>query len=103
MPSGLAKERPATVWRRRGSAGTAQAGTRPDFSPDRHAVRRFRIEEEKATQLFTIDRDKQQAVLTGEIQCGGLLYLIRGRKMDVTIGQIDGSALEFSAFARILP
>jgi hypothetical protein len=44
-------------------------------------------------ESFCVDRDKQQIVLAAEIFRGGRFGLVRGRKMNVTVGDIDRRAV----------
>jgi hypothetical protein len=45
-------------------------------------------------ESFCVDRDKQQIVLAAEIFRGGRFGLVRGRKMNVTVGDIDRRAVK---------
>jgi hypothetical protein len=51
-----------------------------------------RLEAQAVAKSFCVDRDKQQIVLAAEIVRGGRFGLLRGRKMNVTVGDIDQRA-----------
>jgi|SRR5580693_2142266 hypothetical protein len=54
----------------------------------KHAAAR-RLETQAAAESFCVNRDKQQIVLAAEIFRGGRFGLLRGRKMNATVGDID--------------
>jgi hypothetical protein len=54
----------------------------------KHAAAR-RLEAQAIAESFCVDRDKQQIVLAAEIFRGGRFGLLRGRKMNATVGDID--------------
>ena len=47
------------------------------------------LEAQAIAESFCVDRDKQQIVLAAEIFRGGRFGLLRGRKMNATVGDID--------------
>jgi len=52
------------------------------------------LEAQGVAESFCVDRDKQQIVLAAEIFRGGRFGLFRGRKMNVTVGDIDRRAVK---------
>src|SRR3984893_14778592 len=58
-----------------------------------HAAAR-RFEAQAVAESFCVDRDEQQIVLAAEIFRGGRFGLLRGRKMNATVGDIGRRAVK---------
>src|SRR5580704_9248849 len=53
-----------------------------------------RLEAQAVAESFCVDRHKHQIVLAAEIFRGGRFGLFRGRKMNVTVGDLDRRAVK---------